>query len=100
MDGQAVKVLKDMEKADVAPDESTYNAVIGAFAKGGEWRDALKFVLTHTYTHPHIHTCTHASTHGETFSRSCLHTHIHASRYQVREHSHTDECGENIWPQT
>ena len=45
MDVQAVKIMDDMKKAEIAPDESTYNAVIGAFAKGGEWQEALKFVL-------------------------------------------------------
>ena len=56
---QAVKILKAMEAADLVPDESTYNAVIGAFANGGEWRDALKYTHTHTHTNTHTHTHTH-----------------------------------------
>jgi pentatricopeptide repeat protein len=33
-----------MELADIRPDETSLNAVIGAFAKQGDWRQALRYL--------------------------------------------------------
>ena len=40
---KAVKVLDDMQRSDIDPDETTYNAVIASHAKSGDWRSGILY---------------------------------------------------------